>query len=226
MKSSRLLFLGFTITTMEVIREIESHSRKTGSKWNVIVVSKKDVPELEHVVHIKKDFTELEVLKERDVHLERCTGAIIFAERHLNESPNATDIRTILTVYNLKKLNPSLYTLAEIINKENTKIIENTNCDAVVLKDDIDAQLIINCIKFPKVSQLIYDLLTIEGKVIEETDLKRLGFAEKVTFKELKIYGLVHDITFISYITAENRQHLAPSNSDIIEKDYRLFYIR
>lgn len=226
MKHNCLLFLGFTITTVEVINEISGHSKRTGSDWKVIVVSKKEVPRLENTVHIKKDFTDLEVLKRRDVQLHKCTGAIIFAERHMNESPNATDIRTILTVYNLKKLHSSLYTLAEIINKENTKIIENTKCDAVIYKDDIDAQLMINCIKFPKVSQLIYDLLSIEGKVIEETNLEKIGFSENTTFKQLKIYGLEHDITFISYITAKNRQNLAPSNIDIIQKDYRLFYIK
>lgn len=67
----------------------------------------------------------------------------------------------------------------EIINPDRLAVVKaNLLADEIILKEIIDGNLIANCIKIPGVSRLIYELINLEGKVLQETGLKSPGLAD------------------------------------------------
>ena len=135
-------------------------------------------------------------------------------------------MRTVLTVYNIEQENPNVHTIAEIINEKNAEIIkEKINGDEIIFKETIDAHLIVNCIRHPYISPMLYDLLNLDDRIIKEKQLKDLGFTKNTTFKELKQYQIEKDIVIIGYIDTENTAFLAPQNAAVITTDDRLIYV-
>ena len=119
-----------------------------------------------------------------------------------------------------------MHTIAEIINEKNAEIIkEKINGDEIIFKETIDAHLIVNCIRHPYISPMLYDLLNLDDRIIKEKQLKDLGFTKNTTFKELKQYQIEKDIVIIGYIDTENTAFLAPQNAAVITTDDRLIYV-
>jgi hypothetical protein len=223
---NHIIFFGYSSSSNDVAKEIIDFNEEIDEERKVVIVSaSEDVLEIPGILHVKMDYFDSAVLKEKSLCVQDAYACIVFSENLFNDLSSAIDIKTILTVYNIKKQFPDTYVLAEIIDRGNTGIINNTGCDAVIYKEEIDAELIINCIKYPMISKMIYELLSYEGKKLLETTLDEIGFTSETTIKQIKIYGLEKDITFIGYINKEKESILAPSNETIISNDDILIYL-
>ncbi len=221
-KKGHIIFCGFTSAAEVAIEELHDEIAEKG----LIILTQKAVPKIEGVTHLSMDFFNIDNLRSRKVGLNDCSVCVIFSEFKNGQNPRIVDMHTVLTVYNIKKENPDIHIVAEIINRENTAIINDLQCDDIIFKETIDLNLIVKCILHPNISPIIYDLLTFKGKKIKETSLTEIDLPiENVVFKDVRLHGLKNDVTYLGYISGNDKIVLSPENNHIILPHFRLVYI-
>jgi voltage-gated potassium channel len=217
-----ILFCGYNASAEAALKEIGEEVRARG----VTVVTRNQVPDFPGVRHVAMDFLSLSNLRSKKVALKDASVCVIFSESRRHESSRTVDMHTILTVYNVKSENPGLPVIAEIIDQSNTEIIRDFNCDDVIYKESIDYSLITTCILHPKISPIVYDLLSESGKTMKQRTLAEAGFGESiVTFRDIRMRGMEVNITYLGCIGPGGEAMLMPSNDTEVLENYRLVYI-
>ncbi|MGI5173752.1 NAD-binding protein [Treponema sp. OMZ 840] len=217
-----IVLCGYTNSSKKVIEEL-LNNKKFCSK-RIVLVTESENPDISGIIYVHGDYSDIDVLKQ--VNIREAVLAVIFSEQKEHETVKNVDMRTVLTVYNIEQENPDIHTIAEIINEKNSEIIkEKIKGDEIIFKETIDAHLIVNCIRHPYISPMMYDLLNLKGRVLKEEKPEYFGFKGSVTFKELKKHQIESDIVIIGYINSKNEPYLAPENSTIITQADRIIYI-
>ncbi|MDC7241228.1 MAG: hypothetical protein PQJ50_12805 [Spirochaetales bacterium] len=72
---------------------------------------------------------------------------------------------------------------------------------------------------------MLNELLDLNGKVLQETSHKDLGFQYTVPFIEVKRVAIEKDINVLGIITEDSKTHLAPSNVAVFSPVDRLIYL-
>lgn len=218
-----IVLCGYTRTAHNTIIEL---SRKEYSHFNCVLITGRTVENLKGIQHIKGDFSSLGVLKKHINLIKNAKSVVVFSEFYENDSEKDVDMRTALTVFNLKNIEKDIHVIAEIINEGNSKILsEQIGCDEIIFKNTIDANLITSCILHPNVSSIIYELVNLEGKSIGETNLSKLQLERGTTFKDLKFFGLENDLTFLGYISPERETILSPDNDTLLTEEMRILFL-
>ena len=221
---NHIVFFGYTSAAQVAIEELRLESDQ-----NIfIIITRNKVPRANDIQHYEMDFLNIKNIRDKKLSLNSCKICVVFSEFHENDNARIVDMNTVLTVYNIKKEFPDIHIISEIIDTENTTIINDLNCDDIIYKETLDASLIVNSILHPNISSIFYDLLTNKGKVLNELVLEdtNLGNNKQNTFKEVRELGLEMDCTFIGYIDSDKKAVLMPKNSEILENDSRLVYIK
>jgi voltage-gated potassium channel len=223
---NHIILCGFSDSTKYVINEILSN-KKMYSTMQIVLVTEQENPEFNGIIYVHGDYSDITLLQK--LNIKKAKVAIVFAEQNDSESSKIVDMRTVLTVYNLKSENSKIHTIAEIFRKENAHILtEKIQCEEIIYKESIDSHLIATCLRHPKLSSVIYELLNLEGRVIQEKTLKEFNIAtdnEEILYRQLKQYQVDQDITFIALITEDGDALLAPANTRIVNPNDRLMYI-
>ncbi len=223
-----IILCGLSNSTKKVIEEL-SINKKYDSK-KIILVTEKENPDINGVVYVNGDFSDIDVLNK--VNIKKAILVVVFAESNKNETVKNIDMRTIMTVYNIEQENPNIHTIAEIINEKNAEIIKNRiKGDEIIFKETIDAHLIVNCIRHPSISPMVYDLLDLKGRNLKEKTLEKLNpkYKSGITFGELKKDYIENDMLIIGYIYTDDegtKSKLAPMNNAFIKPEDRLIYIQ
>lgn len=225
MKPARghILMCGYAPSTQAALKELPEQIAGPG----VTILSRNPVPEMAGVTHLKLDYLDVANLRNSRVGLSTCSVCVVFAESTDNgESPRVVDMHTVLAVYTIKKERPDVPMIAEVVDRENTAIIDDLRCADVIYKETIDSNLITSCILHPNISPIFYDLLTVHGKVLRRTTTEELGMAgSEVTYRDIRLRGLEQDVTYLGYIARSGSVELMPPNDTIILSDYHLVYI-
>ncbi len=217
-----IIFFGFTDSAEAALKEMEAEIEDRG----VIILSQNEVPRIPGVKHLPLDYLIVDNLRNKEVGIKDCSVCVIFAEFKKGETLRIVDMHTVLTVYNIRKENPHIQIIAEIIDRENTTIINDLKCNDIIFKEIVDFNLITGCVLHPNISPIIYDLLTVRGKQLKQTTLDEIGLsAQEVTYRDIRLHGLEQDVTYLGYISDTDDIKLMPANSEIIRPDYRLVYI-
>jgi len=218
-----ILMCGYTQSTQAALNELTEQISRVG----VTILTRSSVPEMEGVTHLRLDYLNVEHLLDTRVGLDACSVCVVFAESTNNgENSREVDMHTVLAVYNIRKERPDIPMIAEVVDRENTAIIDDLRCNDVIYKETIDSNLITSCILHPNISPIFYDLLTVHGKVLRRTTTEELGMAgNEVTYRDIRLQGLEQDVTYLGYIARSGSVELMPPNDTIIPPDYYLVYI-
>jgi voltage-gated potassium channel len=98
---------------------------------------------------VKRDFISAETLK--FVNIEGASSAIIFADQSKGRTSHDTDARTVLAALTIEKLNPLIYTCAELIHSENESHLAMSHVESIVLSSKIAAHMMAQAAKKPSV---------------------------------------------------------------------------
>ena len=223
--SDHIIICGYNRITKNVLKDLISESKDA----KIIIVTQKPNPDIPGIIYVNADWTDIEVLKH--LSIEHAAACVIMAEGYSGISEETDidiiDMRTIFTLYKIKLNYPNVHTVVEVINTNHIEMVKsNIKGDEIILKEIIDGNLIANCVKMPGISHLLYEIINMEGKVIRETNVNKLGLPENCPYKEVIKYGIDNEITFIGYIRGEeNISQLSPGKNAIIRKTDRLIYI-
>lgn len=140
----------------------------------------------------------------------------------LNETDN--DARTVLTVLTIENLNPDIYTIAEISDRENQIHLINAQVDEIIVNSSINSQLLVRTALYSGTSQVIEQLLSNESgrqmymltAVEEELGAKFIDLFVK--------YKREADLILIG-IKRQEEIITNPANEEIIQSGDDLIYI-
>ncbi len=223
--SDHIIICGYNRITKSVLEDLITF----GHDAKIVLVTNRPNPEIGEIIYVNADWTDIDVLKR--VSIEHAAACVIMAEGFsgMREDTNneVIDMRTIFTLYKIKINYPDVHTVVEVINPEHIEMVKsNIKGDEVILKEIIDGNMVANCVKMPRISHLLYEIINMEGKVIRETTVKKLGLNEECLYADVITYGIENEITFIGFIRGEeNVSQLSPSKNETIKKGDRLIFI-
>ena len=222
--TDHIVVCGFNAITAGVMEDLLSEITIS----RVVLVTQKPNPEIPGILYVNADWTDIEVLKRLSIADAR--ACLIMAEGFSGSTaagdPDMTDMRTLFTLYKIKRGFPNVHTVVEVHDPAHLEMVKaNLLADEIILKEVIDGNLTARCIKIPGVSRLIYELINLEGKILHETDAKSLGLNESCVWGDVVRHGIEHEMTFLGLIRGEqNLSQLSPGKETAVAPGDRLIY--
>ncbi len=119
-------------------------------------------PDLRSIVRfINDDFTKVTVLEKAGIR--RANTCIILSDKSHGRSEQDADARTILAALTAEKLNPSVYTCAELINREYASHLSLGNVNAYVVSQEHSAFLLAQVALNHGLMEVFGELLSYQG---------------------------------------------------------------
>ena len=75
------------------------------------------------------------------------------------------DAKTIVSISNIKKVNPNIYVIAELLSRDNEDAARNLGADEIIVKGNVSSLLISNAVLNPGISKIYSELLRKDGKM-------------------------------------------------------------
>lgn len=143
---NHIIVCGWNAEAPGLIKELLS--RKDFENRPIVVISETgDFPdfgdikiELDNFYFIKDDFTKVNVLEKAGIKTAQI--AIIMGDKHKYRSDQDIDARTVLAALTIEKLNPKIYSCAELINKDYETHLHIGKINDIVCTRGIAGQLL------------------------------------------------------------------------------------
>ena len=71
------------------------------------------------------------------------------------------DVRTILTALTLEKINPEIYTIAELLNRQSVDHMKMAGVEDVIIGDEISSNIIASSIRSRGLIKMVHELFTV-----------------------------------------------------------------
>jgi voltage-gated potassium channel len=147
-----------------IIEELQSHPA-TREQPIVVVAEFAEPPELQRVPDRRKiffltgDYTSIDVLEQ--VGIPHAAQAILIADRSLPRSDQDRDARTVLAALTIEKLNPSIFTCAQLLDRKNNVHLRVAGVEEVVIGDEVSSHLIASSARNRGLTDIFGELLTV-----------------------------------------------------------------
>ncbi len=133
----------------------------------VIVAELAEFPELE-LRHVDQnriffhsgDYTRIDVLEKVEIY--HASRAILLADSSHPRSDQDRDARTVLAALTIEKLNPGIYTCAQLLDRNNNVQLQIAGVEDVVVADEMAGHLIGSAVRNLGGMNVISELLTVQ----------------------------------------------------------------
>lgn len=228
-----LIICGWDRKCPVILRELE----EVADVWRrgVVVVSETVADIFEEtslknsrrIFHLREDFTRVEVLELAGA--ARARTAIVLAESNHNLSDQDRDARTVLAALTLEKLNPKVFTCAEILDEQNATHLRMAGVEEIISRTALSAGLFASSAINEGISPVISDILTHR----EGSYFKKIMLPESQVGKPfLEVFHYFkdeYDATAIAIETLEEdgkyHQHVNPSKDQRLSEGCKLTLI-
>ena len=225
---NHIVFCGWTPCAEKVAKFLAKEG--VLDKRRLVVLTENEIPSEDYLLACKGDFSKPENLMR--VNVDKSVFTVIFHETSENVDRMMADMKATLTVMQIESLNPDVYTITEVFNEENAKLITGQiKGDEIVFKELVDADLILNTIRNPgHTSELFYEISSLTGNRITVSSISRFFSEEEipVTVKKLKrkLIDESEPVIFLGYMHEEDQNIvLNPPNRVEINGDYYLYFV-
>jgi voltage-gated potassium channel len=106
------------------------------------------------------DYTRLDVLETIGINHAAC--AILLADTCCPRSDQDRDARTVLAALTIEKLNPAVYTCAQLLDRRNDVQLKVAGVDDVIVANEIASHLIASSVRAQGSVQVLAELLTVQ----------------------------------------------------------------
>ncbi len=121
----------------------------------------------------------------RQANLEQASNAIILSR---DRSDPHSDDQNLVTTLVIEKLNPDIFTIAEVLDPQKIRQFELAGCNSVICVSQFAANLIIQELQDPGLKDILTDLMSNrEGSQIYFVDIKKM---REWKYRELVLWGL------------------------------------
>jgi voltage-gated potassium channel len=111
----------------------------------------------EMILHLNGDFTRVDVLTRANV--ARASVAILLADDTKERTDQARDALTVLAALTIEKLQPSIFTCAELLSKENEHHLRMAKVDEVIITSEVAGRLLGTAARNRGIPGIVGDLL-------------------------------------------------------------------
>lgn len=111
----------------------------------------------ERLYVVRGDSTRVDVL--RRANAARASCAVLLADRLVDRLDQDRDARTILTALTLEKLNPAIYTIAQLLSREGESHLRLAGVEEVVVSDELGASLVTTSIRNHGILSMVHELV-------------------------------------------------------------------
>ncbi|QZZ22257.1 ion transporter [Leptothermofonsia sichuanensis E412] len=106
------------------------------------------------------DYTMIDVLESVGIHY--ATRAILLADSLHPRSDQDRDARTVLAALTIEKLNPNIYTCAQLLDRKNDVQLRVAGVEDVIIADELASHLIATSARNQGTANLLSELLTVQ----------------------------------------------------------------
>ncbi|OQY26104.1 MAG: hypothetical protein B6244_14290 [Candidatus Cloacimonetes bacterium 4572_55] len=185
-----------------IVEELQSDKTER-DRYIVIIAELECAPKFdskivdwEIIYFMSADYTSLDVLKKAKA--DKATKAIILADKTRDRSDQDRDARTVLTALTIEKMNPTIFTCAELLNGDNEVHLEMAGVEEVIISDGYAATLMATATTTQGIIHLTKEIFSAKygNQLIKIPSSERIS---QMTFSELSVYlKREHDAILIS----------------------------
>ncbi len=221
--SNHLILCGWNKKAEIIVRQYKAAHKNDDTPVVIIAqldeaLSLIDAKLKEQVRFINDDFTKVAVLEKAGIR--RAKTCIILSDKSLGRSDQDADARTILAALTVERLNPDVYTCAELINREYGSHLEMGKVNDYVVSEEQNGYLLAQAALNPGLMGVINELLI--GK--QSNQFYRIPIGSTwvgKTFLELFAHlKQVHNAILIAVCNPSGVFQLNPSNYRFQHEDY------
>jgi voltage-gated potassium channel len=193
---------------------------------DIIVESK--IKNSKRLFHINDDFTKMDVLER--IGTRRARSAIILSDRGNNLSDQVRDARTVLAALTIEKLNPAIFTCAELIDEVNATHLRMAGVEEVVSRTDISAGLFASAVVNRGISTVVADLLSQkDGSYLRKLDVPNefIGkrFIEVFDYFKRELDATVLALDYMEEGKTYQEHHINPENDHILKPTDKIIVV-
>jgi voltage-gated potassium channel len=193
-----ILVCGWNSGVETLLKEIQDTPRFR-DKDVVVICSREELPELTSLAdprgirHLRDDFTRAEVLSKARVSTAEV--AVLVSDLSEGRTRQDADARTVLAALTIEKLNPHVYTCAELSNAMNEAHLRMGKVDQVIITRELAGRMLAQAAMHSGAMVVLKDLLRSSAgshlvNLAVEGDLVGLEFADCLATVRKK-HGLV-----------------------------------
>ena len=157
---------GWNRNALHIIEELLLASAR-GDRALVVVAEFTDTPEaaLRHLNRSQLycysgDYTRLDVLQ--TVGIAEAAHVILLADATRPRSDQDRDARTVLAALTIEKLNPTIYTCAQLLDRSNDVQLKAAGVDDVIVADELTSHMIATSVRTQGSVAILAELLTVQ----------------------------------------------------------------
>lgn len=178
---------------MNIIEELRMDPSTREKEICLIDEKLETIPQRLHeegVHFVRGNPTEEATLKQ--ANLEKAGNAIILSR---DRSDPHSDDQNLVTTLVIEKLNPDIFTIAEVLDPQKIRQFELAGCNSVICVSQFAANLIIQELQDPGLKTILEDLISNrEGSQIYFVDIRKM---REWKYRELVLWGLENKFSVI-----------------------------
>ncbi|MBX3170675.1 MAG: ion transporter [Candidatus Eremiobacteraeota bacterium] len=157
-----VILCGWSSGLEKTLMELQSSSDYALREF-VVVADRETLPDLDFLparnrIHLMRaDFTRVESLQRANVM--KASVAIIVSDIDGHRTRQDADARTVLAALTIEKLNPSVYTIAELSNAMNEPHLRMGNVNEVIVSRDVTGHMLAQAALHSANSQVLHELI-------------------------------------------------------------------
>ena len=210
-----VIICGWTEKAKHIIDELHSQNVKGDHPVVLIADIETNPVHNDNLVHfVKGRIDSDQALKKAKI--EDARSVIV-----LNE--DGEDSTTVLACLTAEKLNPSVYTVAEVTHAENRIHFERAKVDEIIVSSELNSRLLVRSALHSGIASIVEELTTAaHGNEIYTMDIKKRWIGK--TFKELHDIFYEQDAMLIGYKEGQE-VFTNPKKETVVKQEYQLVYI-
>jgi voltage-gated potassium channel len=132
----------------------------------VVIADRDDLDQIElfrrsrdHLFFLRGDYTLIDVLKRAGV--DRAKSSVLLADDSGDDrSPQDRDARTVLAAMLIEKLNASIFTTVQLLNRDNEASLRKVGVEEIVVSEEMVGGILASVVKSPGIVSVLDELLT------------------------------------------------------------------
>ncbi len=171
---SHIVICGWNNSAEQLMKVLKKHPQSL--KKDIVSATLKPLDEIDDKRILIKhgDFTKESILN--DVSIKNASSVIVVAEELRGISDESIDARSFLACNLIRKINPDIYIVAQLLNRENASILKDTVSNIeIIISDDITGAMLSTSILAPGTSKLVNTLITYTQENIVKLPVSELN---------------------------------------------------
>jgi len=179
------------------------------------------------VYYIKGDYTRIDVLEQANI--TEAASAILLTDQIVQRSDQDRDARTVLAALTIEKLAPSIFTVAELNNRDNESLLRMANVEEIVVAEEYGAVIMGSAERNRGIVRVVDEILTSRYGNAFQKVVVGPGSGGKSVGDLHELLKVDHEAVLVAHIRCDGRRELSidvnPASNGVVAAGDRLVVI-